>query len=73
MAFGRRIVAHLCDDLQPIVDREMTVATAARVMRGCDADAVVVDRDGYPVGALTSGDVIALLAEPVLERSTDDV
>jgi CBS domain-containing protein len=74
MAFGRRIVAHLCDDRQPIVDREMTVATAARVMRGCDTDAVVVvDRDGYPVGVLTSGDVIALLAESVLERSTDDV
>jgi len=41
------------------------VAAAARMMRRCGTDAViVVDPDGRPLGILTGGDVIALLAKP---------
>ena len=70
MAFVRRAVASACDDRQPIVDRDATVATAARVMRRCATDAViVVDPDRRPLGILTGGDVIALLAKPDREET----
>jgi CBS domain-containing protein len=65
MAFVRRAVVSACDDRQAIVDRDATVATAARMMRSCATDAViVVDPDRRPLGILTGGDVIALLAKP---------
>jgi CBS domain-containing protein len=70
MAFGRRIVADDCSEIQPIVGRDATVVVAARVMRHCGTDAVVVVDDGRrPVGVLTGSDVIALLAKPDPERN----
>jgi CBS domain-containing protein len=64
-AFVRRTVASACGEHRPIVDRDATVATAARMMRRCGTDAViVVDSDLRPLGILTGGDVIALLAKP---------
>ena len=71
MAFVRRAVASACVDRPPIVDRDATVATAARMMRRCGTDAViVVDPDRRPLGILTGGDVIALLAKPDHERTS---
>lgn len=65
MAFVRRTVGSVCGDPRPIVDRRASVAAAARMMRRCGTDAViVVDPDGRPLGILTGGDVIALLAKP---------
>lgn len=65
MAFVRRAIGSVCGDRQPIVDRAASVATAARMMRHCGTDAViVVDTDRRPLGILTGGDVIALLAKP---------
>ncbi len=73
MAFVRRAVAGACDDRQPIVDRSATVAAAARMMHRCGTDAViVVDADRRPLGILTGGDVIALLAKPDRERTNRD-
>lgn len=70
MAFHRRPVASACGARQPLVDRDVTVATAARVMRRCGTDAViVVDPDRRPLGILTGGDVIALVAEPLPESA----
>lgn len=70
MAFQRRIVADACSEVQPIVRRDATVVVAARVMRHCGTDAVVVvDDDHRPVGVLTGSDVIALLAKPDPERN----
>ncbi|WP_203924512.1 CBS domain-containing protein [Rugosimonospora africana] len=72
MAFARHTVAMICHDEPPMIDRDATVAAAAKVMRRCGSDAVVVaDPDLYPIGVLTSGDIIALLAKPDPERSGD--
>ncbi|MFC7546708.1 HPP family protein [Plantactinospora sp. GCM10030261] len=51
-------------DLEPAtLDRYARVLDAARLMRTAGVDAVaMVDDDGRPVGILTGGDLIALLA-----------
>ncbi len=65
MGFIRRTVDSACVESQPVVDRAATVAAAARIMHRCGTDAViVVDTDRRPLGILTGGDVIALLAKP---------
>ena len=65
MAFDRTTVGELLDADQPLVPRDATVAAAARVMRRCDTDAVVVVDDAQtPCGILTVGDIIAVLAKP---------
>jgi CBS domain-containing protein len=65
MAFGRHVVADACSEIQPMVARDATLVVAARIMRHCGTDAVVVvDNDRRPVGVLTGSDVIALLAKP---------
>lgn len=65
MAFHPRTVGVACDDNPPLIEQGATAATAARVMRHCGTEAViVVDHDHRPLGILTSGDVIALLAKP---------
>jgi CBS domain-containing protein len=65
MAFARRAVAEACGGCQPLVGPTATVATAARTMRHCGTDAViVVDVEHRPLGILTGGDVLALLAKP---------
>jgi CBS domain-containing protein len=70
MAFVRHAVGSACGDRQPIVGRDASVATAARTMRRCGTDAViVVDPDRRPLGILTGGDVIALLAKPDRART----
>jgi predicted transcriptional regulator len=63
MVFHRGTVAGVCDAAQPMVPRDATPAGAAHVMRRCGTDAVVVVDHGRPVGVLTGGDVIALLAK----------
>jgi CBS domain-containing protein len=63
LAFARHTVAMICHDEPPMIDRDATVAAAAKVMRRCGTDAVVVaDPDLRPIGVMTSGDIIALLA-----------
>lgn len=70
MHFARRTVATACGEPQPIVEDDATVAIATRVMRRCGTDAVlVIDRDRRPLGILTGGDVIALLAKPDHQRT----
>lgn len=74
IAFGLHTVAEACTDLQPIIDDDATVGVAVRAMRRCGTDAVVVvDRDRRPLGVLTGGDLIALLAKPDPERNMHDV
>ena len=71
MAIVRRAVANACVDRPPIVDRDATAATAARAMRRCGTDAViVVDPDRRPLGIVTGGDLIALLAKPDHARTS---
>ncbi len=70
MAFARHTVATICHDEPPMIDRDASLAAAAKVMRRCGTDAVVVtDPDLRPIGVLTSGDIIALLARPDPARS----
>jgi CBS domain-containing protein len=70
MAFVRRAVASACGGRQPIVDRNATVTSAARMMHRCGTDAVIViNEDRRPLGILTGGDVIALLAKPDREET----
>lgn len=65
MAFARHTVAMICHDEPPMIDRDASLAAAAKIMRRCGTDAVVVtDPDLHPIGVLTSGDIIALLARP---------
>ncbi|WP_432837996.1 CBS domain-containing protein [Dactylosporangium sp. CA-092794] len=69
-AFLDRTVGATCDAVPPLVNQDATVATAARVMRHCGTDAViVVDPHRRPLGVLTSNDVIAILAKPDLSDS----
>ncbi|GGK04318.1 hypothetical protein GCM10010123_37800 [Pilimelia anulata] len=63
-SFERRSVADLLPAEIPLVTHDVSVADAARVMRGTGTDAVVVvDRRGAPVGVVTAADFIDLLAD----------
>jgi CBS domain-containing protein len=65
MTFDRLPVAHVMDSLQSMINARATVADAARMMRRCETDAVVVvGNDHRPIGVLTAGDLVALLAKP---------
>jgi CBS domain-containing protein len=64
MTFAELPVVVVCTT-QPTVNARASIADAARMMRRCESDAVVVvGDDRRPVGVLTAGDVIALLAKP---------
>ena len=65
MTFSTLRLGTVMDVNQPMLAADAKVSDAARRMRRCGADAVaVVDADGSPVGVLTAGDLIALLAKP---------
>ncbi len=50
---------------QPFVTADATVADAARTMRRCGTDVVVVvDHDVRPIGVVTTSDLVAVLAKP---------
>lgn len=58
---------------QPLIVAEAKVADAARLMHRCGADAVVItDAARQPIGVLTAGDLIALLAKPTKESAATD-
>jgi CBS domain-containing protein len=62
MAFHHGSVASACD-AQTVVPRDATLSAAAHVMRRCGTDAVIVVDRARPIGVLTGGDLIALLAK----------
>jgi CBS domain-containing protein len=70
MAFHHRAVAGACDG-QPTVPRDATLGAAAQVMRHCGTDAVIVVDHGRPIGVLTGGDVVALLAKRDPDKRED--
>lgn len=70
MAFHHRSVAGAGDG-QSMVLRDATLSAAAHVMRRCGTDAVIVVDHGRPVGVLTGGDVIALLAKRDPQSTVD--
>lgn len=56
-----------CKGRRPVVGSDATLADAARMMRRCGTDAVVVvDGLGRPEGVVTTTDIVALLAKPRL-------
>lgn len=59
-------VAHILDRRPSVVGTEATVRDAARAMYLDGVDAVaVIDRHGCPVGMITGGDLVALIAAQV--------
>jgi CBS domain-containing protein len=67
MTFGHVRVSDIVGHDRPMVATSATLADAARTMRACGADAVVVvDEQTHPVGVVTTADLIALLAKPRL-------
>lgn len=68
MCFDDVSVARVLEPEAPMVTATATIAQAARVMHRVATDAVVVvDEVGHPLGVLTAGDLIALLAKPPLQ------
>jgi CBS domain-containing protein len=69
MEFDRLRAGHVLTDTQPLVRSNATVREAARMMHRCGTDAVVVvDQRERPVGVLTAGDLVALLAKPATRQ-----
>ncbi|NUT34348.1 MAG: CBS domain-containing protein [Hamadaea sp.] len=65
MCFDEVAVGRILGPEAPVVTGSATIAQAARVMHRLGTDAVVVvDGAGRPLGVLTAGDLIALLAKP---------
>jgi CBS domain-containing protein len=65
-AMAYRHVQHLLDPRQAVVGSDATVGDVARLMHLDHVDAVaVIDRTGCPVGMVTGGDLIALMARAV--------
>lgn len=65
MIFQTLQLARVMDRHQPMVEADAKISDAARKMRYCGVDAVViVDAERRPIGVLTAGDLVALLAKP---------
>jgi CBS domain-containing protein len=65
MLFDQLTVGQFLEESQPILPRDATIGQAARLMHHCGTDAVVVvDAEDEPIGVLTAGDLVALLAKP---------
>jgi CBS domain-containing protein len=72
-ALTRTMVGQLLETRPSIVGSDATVRDVARAMYLDGVDAVVViDRAGCPVGMVTGGDLIALMATQVDTDSPDD-
>ena len=69
-------VAAVLESHPAVVGADATVGEVARVMHTDGVDAVaVIDRTGRPVGLVTGGDLIALMADhiPTIEQTDEDL
>ena len=65
ISFSATPIASALDPLPSVITENMTVADAARSMhRSCIDVVVITDRQRMPVGVLTTGDLIAIMAKP---------
>ncbi|MFB9236545.1 HPP family protein [Plantactinospora siamensis] len=62
-ALARRVVGSVLEAAPPVLAADQRLVDAARLMRTAGVDAVaVVDAAGRPVGVVTGGDLVAVLA-----------
>jgi len=69
-------VASVLEPRPAVVGADATVGEVARVMHADGVDAVaVIDRSGHPIGLVTGGDLIALMAHhiPAADEADEDL